>query len=181
MSVDDAYEDDRLKNTTSINPIDQFILKYRDCSRFEKAFLRATEGSTDRDRWDLLNLINKFIMYPESKITDFIEAYKLAKDALASARKIDLLSELKDLKQSPERMAELKKAIAERVYPPELSDPLMLNPLYRSVTSPDFINEFEFNGHIAKAMVVYRGEVHPGSTVDEIKESFESDTKEENK
>jgi hypothetical protein len=120
-------------------------------------------------------------MYPESKINDFIEAYKLAKDALASARKIDLLSELKDLKNSPDRMEALKKAIQERVYPPDIADPLMLNPLYRTVMSEDFIHEFEFNGHIDKFVIHYRGEGGGYDTVDEIKEAFKSDKKEEEK
>lgn len=178
INYDDDFVDDRLKNTTRINPTDQFILKHRDCSWWEKQFLRNTEGTTcslDPRLFLLENLPSK------EDIDSFLEDYKLAKAAVENAKKVNISQELQDLKRSPDRTEALKKAIAERVYPPK-SDPLMLDPLYRSVTSPDFVNEFEFNGNIAKAVIHYRSEYGCGevnSSVEEIVEMFESDKKEE--
>ncbi len=182
INCDDNYVDDRLKNTTRINPIDQFILKYRDCKIWEKTFLTATEGSLCRERMRLLNDLSMFVCenvkyvheddntYEEFNPSSFLYFYTLAKAAVENAKKIDISQELQDLKSSPDRMADLRKAIAERVYPPK-TDPLMLNPLYRSVTDEDFIGELDDYAHTnSKIYIHYRSEGGAPSSVEEIVE-----------
>jgi hypothetical protein len=175
------FEKERLTNLTPINPIDQHVLKYHDCSHEMRKFLKETEGYTCEKRLEILNGSRVLFRYEEEieDLDNFIEAYQRAKADVENTKQVDLSQSLKDLKKSPERMAALKKAIEERVYPPEIADPLLLNPLYKSVTHPDFVSEFEFNGAIAKAVIHYRREGAGYDSLDEIKESFKNNKKEE--
>jgi hypothetical protein len=139
--------------TTDTFDLEQYFLKY-DVSGEDHSFFKKIESYPETKNLEMF--VGKTFETPKEtgyylNRMSFLLRYIRIAEEIKNATKPNIKRALEDFKNSPERQKALAKAIEDRgPSQPQITDPMLLDPLYRYATSIGFNPGFNLEGNEIK-------------------------------